>query len=162
MGKRGPKPKPTTLRILEGNPGRRPLNAAEPHPAPGVPDPPDHVQGRAREMWLTLGAQLSSCGMITAVDGHALELLCDTYAKYCEMTAESARTGPVLMDPDNPLRFKISPYWSQAQLLSQKLYVLLREFGMTPSARSTMHVAGPAAESAATDPAAQYFRATTG
>jgi P27 family predicted phage terminase small subunit len=30
MGKRGPKPKPTALRILEGNPGRREFNLAEP------------------------------------------------------------------------------------------------------------------------------------
>jgi len=30
MGKRGPKPKPTALRILEGNPSRRELNADEP------------------------------------------------------------------------------------------------------------------------------------
>ncbi|MGI9159867.1 MAG: P27 family phage terminase small subunit [Saprospiraceae bacterium] len=30
MGKRGPKPKPTAIRILEGNPSRRELNANEP------------------------------------------------------------------------------------------------------------------------------------
>lgn len=29
MGKRGPKPKPTALRVLEGNPGRLPLNPDE-------------------------------------------------------------------------------------------------------------------------------------
>ena len=162
MAKRGPKPKPTALRILEGNPGRRPLNTNEPQPPGGMPDPPEHIQGRALDMWHTLAPQLAACGMVTAVDAHALELLVDCYAKYCEMTAEASRTGPVLMDPDNPLKFKISPYWSQAQVLAQRLYVLLREFGMTPSARSTMHVSGPATEPAAPDPAAQYFRATTG
>lgn len=31
MGKRGPKPKPTALRVFEGNPSRRELNAEEPH-----------------------------------------------------------------------------------------------------------------------------------
>jgi P27 family predicted phage terminase small subunit len=30
MGKRGPKPKPTALKVLEGNPSRRPLNELEP------------------------------------------------------------------------------------------------------------------------------------
>ena len=30
MNKRGPKPKPTALRVLEGNPGRREINADEP------------------------------------------------------------------------------------------------------------------------------------
>lgn len=30
MGKRGPKPKPRLIRLLEGNPGRLPINEAEP------------------------------------------------------------------------------------------------------------------------------------
>lgn len=30
MGRRGPKPKPTALRLLEGNPGRLPINENEP------------------------------------------------------------------------------------------------------------------------------------
>lgn len=29
MGKRGPKPKPTAIRLLEGNPGRMPINPSE-------------------------------------------------------------------------------------------------------------------------------------
>ncbi len=37
MGQRGPAPKPTALRILEGNPGKRPLNASEPRPRAGRP-----------------------------------------------------------------------------------------------------------------------------
>ena len=36
MAKTGRKPKPTALKRLEGNPGKRPLNAMEPVP-PTVP-----------------------------------------------------------------------------------------------------------------------------
>jgi P27 family predicted phage terminase small subunit len=38
---RGPAPTPTHLRILKGNPGKRPLNKAEPKPEKGPVDPPD-------------------------------------------------------------------------------------------------------------------------
>jgi hypothetical protein len=32
MGRRGPPPQPTKLRLLSGNPGKRPLPRAEPQP----------------------------------------------------------------------------------------------------------------------------------
>jgi hypothetical protein len=40
---RGRKPKPTKLRILEGNRGKRPLPVGEPEPDPSVPSPPDFL-----------------------------------------------------------------------------------------------------------------------
>ena len=45
---RGPPPKPTYLRILEGNPSKRPLNRNEPQPPPvETLDPPDYLGGHA-------------------------------------------------------------------------------------------------------------------
>lgn len=41
MAIRGKKPKPTNLKILEGNPGKRPLNLNEPKPIPIAPECPD-------------------------------------------------------------------------------------------------------------------------
>ncbi|MEQ8198694.1 MAG: phage terminase small subunit P27 family, partial [Clostridiaceae bacterium] len=32
MAQRGRKPKPTAIKVLEGNPGKRPLNKNEPKP----------------------------------------------------------------------------------------------------------------------------------
>ena len=40
MGKRGPKPKPTALNLLDGNPSRRPLNHLEPTCAHPLVMPP--------------------------------------------------------------------------------------------------------------------------
>lgn len=41
---RGRKPKPTHLKLLEGNPGHRPINGAEPKPNPGLPTCPHSSQ----------------------------------------------------------------------------------------------------------------------
>jgi hypothetical protein len=35
MGLRGPAPEPTALKLLRGNPGKRPLNTLEPKPPTG-------------------------------------------------------------------------------------------------------------------------------
>jgi len=36
----GNRPKPTALKLLQGNPGRRPINKAEPKPKRGIPAMP--------------------------------------------------------------------------------------------------------------------------
>jgi hypothetical protein len=50
MGRRGPPPQPTKLRLLSGDPGKRPLPRAEPQPI-GLPQKPDFVTGSASEAW---------------------------------------------------------------------------------------------------------------
>ena len=42
---------PTHLKLLKGNPGRRPLNEAEPKPPRSRPDAPAHMSDKARETW---------------------------------------------------------------------------------------------------------------
>ena len=59
---RGPPPKPTYLRILEGNPSKRPLNRNEPQPPPvETLDPPDYLGGHARAR-LERHAPVDDCG----------------------------------------------------------------------------------------------------
>jgi hypothetical protein len=45
---RGRKPKPTFLKVLDGNPGKRPLNDQEPRPPQGIPDRPDWLDAEAQ------------------------------------------------------------------------------------------------------------------
>ena len=47
----GRRPKPTHLKLIQGNPGKRSLNDAEPNPPRGVPSPPDHMTSAAKEAW---------------------------------------------------------------------------------------------------------------
>ena len=48
---RGRKPKPTLMKQLNGNPGKRPLNDREPVPPAGTPTPPDYLDDVARQEW---------------------------------------------------------------------------------------------------------------
>ena len=47
----GRKPKPTALKKLEGNPGKRKLNTKEPVPGKGMPDCPKWLLPVAKEEW---------------------------------------------------------------------------------------------------------------
>ena len=44
----GRKPKPTAIKKLEGNPGKRKLNKNEPVPAKGMPECPDWLLPEAK------------------------------------------------------------------------------------------------------------------
>ena len=50
----GRKPKPTALKKLEGNPGKRKLNTKEPVPGKGMPDCPKWLLPEAKKEWKRL------------------------------------------------------------------------------------------------------------
>ena len=57
--RRGTKPTPTHLRLLQGNPHKRSVNPVEPQPEQiPLPDPPEHLQGHARLEWERAGKVL--------------------------------------------------------------------------------------------------------
>ena len=48
---RGRKPKPTHLKLIEGNPGKRPIRTGPERPTTAMPEPPDHLNADARTEW---------------------------------------------------------------------------------------------------------------
>jgi len=79
MATRGRKPKPTALKALEGNPGRRALNENEPKPRGAVSACPDWLEDEAKAEWARMGEILARMGVLTEVDLTAC-------AGYCQAT----------------------------------------------------------------------------
>ena len=48
---RGRRPKPSRIKALTGNPGKRPLNAHEPRPVPALPECPPELSPAGRQEW---------------------------------------------------------------------------------------------------------------
>lgn len=88
----GRRPKPTALKLVTGNPGRRPLNSAEPTSPPYSAPPPKHLSNTAKETWERLTLLLNSMGILTIADAFALERLCDIYAEILRYRALIERT----------------------------------------------------------------------
>lgn len=72
---RGRKPIPSALKLLRGNPGKRPLPANEPRPASGAARP-DWLQPAAREEWDKLATELARLGLLSVLDANALAGYC--------------------------------------------------------------------------------------
>ena len=132
MGKRGPRPKPTALRVLEGNPSKRPLPPNEPKPpsisAPAAPLTLDAV---GRTEWRRLAPQLQTLGLLTEIDRSALEVCCQIYSELRQLRLQRRRW---LRDKD-----KRDAIWRVDSALDRKggLYrQYLAEFGLTPAART--------------------------
>lgn len=77
----GRRPKPTHLKVVTGNPGKRKLNDKEPQPAKEIPSPPSHLTDWGKVAWGRLTLLLDQMGVLTVADTFALERLCDLYAE---------------------------------------------------------------------------------
>lgn len=143
MGRRGPPPKPTKLKILAGNPGRRRLNESEPQPRAGIPRCPQWLDELARTCWKQIVPELESMGVLTQIDAQALAHYCDTWADWRrarDFLREHGQAYP-LKNPDGSVRY-LQPF-PQVAIARNLLQVLTRyqqEFGMTPASRSRIHV----------------------
>ena len=81
MAQRGRKPKPTALKVLEGNPGGRPLNPNEPKPAKKAPRCPSWLEDEAKKEWKRMGKTLEQMGLLTEMDMAAFAGYCQAYAR---------------------------------------------------------------------------------
>lgn len=152
MATRGPRPKPTRLKELAGNPGKRPLNRGEPKPKAGVPTPPSHLDGTARREWKRISQQLAACRLLTAVDRTALALYCTAYSRWAEAEKQVREVGTVVRTKNGyPV---LSPYLIVANKAMEQLTRLLAELGLSPAARTRISIAGPSSEN---DSAEQEF-----
>ena len=68
----GRKPKPTAIKKLEGNSGKRKLNTKEPIPAKGMPNCPEWLLAEAKKEWERLADLMNQMGVLTEVDMVAL------------------------------------------------------------------------------------------
>lgn len=132
MAKKGPKPRPTRLRIMDGNPGKRPLNAREPMPTRGVPECPDWLDGEARAKWVHLVPELDRLGLLTLADGEQLAAFCQSWAEFRLTTELLQREGRVI---DTPHGKKGHPAVVQQRSALAALAKFGALFGLSPADR---------------------------
>jgi P27 family predicted phage terminase small subunit len=130
----GRRPKPSHLKLLQGNPGKRPLNANEPKPPVELPPPPDHLNEAARKEWNRLGPQLVKLNLLSAIDSSAFAGYCVLYSRWVEAEEMLAKTGPVFKAPSGYPQ--LSPYYTIANQCLAQMRQYLIEFGMSPASRS--------------------------
>jgi P27 family predicted phage terminase small subunit len=147
MTAKGRRPKPTYLRLVTGNPGRRPINGNEPKPESTVPEPPPELLDDARKEWDRLAVPLSKLGLLTELDRGVLAALCQAYGRW--VVAERGIAALALRQPTlQGLLIKTTngnmiqnPLVGIANKAFADYVRYAGEFGMTPSARSRISTA---------------------
>lgn len=89
----GRRPKPTALKVLQGNPGKRKLNQGEPKPPEGEVTVPETLSGVAKVVWGELAPVALAMGTLTTADVAAFGTLCELEATRREASAEKDRKG---------------------------------------------------------------------
>jgi P27 family predicted phage terminase small subunit len=136
----GRRPKPTHLKLLQGNPGKRPINRQEPKPEMEMPGVPEHLSEAAKAEWTRMGEQLHRLGLLTSIDRSAFAAYCVIYARWVDAEEALKKSGPVVRSPSGyPM---LSPYYTVANQSLSQMRTYLTEFGMTPSSRSRTSVRG--------------------
>lgn len=138
---RGRKPIPTQLKLLSGNPGKRPLNEGEPQPAPLAPSCPPELSQAAKEEWNRLVPELVALGLMTRLDRAALAAYCQAYAIYLDAIQAVQKYGQLVKSPNEyPM---MSPYLTIANRQAEIMIRIASEFGFTPASRSRISAAEP-------------------
>ena len=138
---RGRKPKPTVLKIREGNPGKRRLNDREPTPPEGLPDRPPMLAGEAAAEWDRTVVVLHEMGLLTRADRSALAAYCTAYARWLQAEEQVAKFGTIVKSPEKGFPMK-SPYLTVADQALETMRKFMVEFGLTPSSRSRIRLPG--------------------
>lgn len=133
----GRKPKPTALKVLEGNPGKRALPEGEPQPAiPSNLDPPIWLDELGREAWEQLAPELGRLGMLTVLDMPLFALSCQLYGtirragKASKTLTQRSRANGLVARP------QVGQFTTGLNTLRQ----LWSDFGVTATARARLGV----------------------
>lgn len=135
------RPKPTALKVLQGNPGGRSLNMNEPKPAVRIPEPPEELSPDARKEWNRLTPYLLRMGLISDADRAAFSAYCQSYGRWIEAERYLRDEGEIIVtDKGNLVQ---NPRLWVSNKAFEQMYKLLADFGLTPSSRSKLQVGAP-------------------
>lgn len=132
--------KPTQLKLVQGNPGKRAVNGNEPEPDL-LQDltPPPHLAAPVAAVWNQLAPQLRKAHILTVIDTPALEIACDAIAVF-RLSMEKTADGKVLVKNAETGNVSLSPWEIVKSMSVKRALAVLREFGATPAARSKVVV----------------------
>lgn len=141
MGRRGPAPTPTPLKLLRGETRPSRVNYRAPQPLRSLPLKPADLAPAAALAWERVVTELGPTGVLTGADRDVLRLYVEALVRYEQAAALYAGSGPLIRGArggelvKNPL----APIVRDGATL---VLALARELGLTPSARSGLRAPG--------------------
>jgi P27 family predicted phage terminase small subunit len=135
MGSRGPTPKTKAANALAGNPGKRSNAAKSPDPAKITNlRPPAFLPREAKKEWKRVVMELARLDLISDLDVMALAAYCNAFATWVSAMKNIREHGTLVRSPNGYAM--PSPYIKIQRDAQDEMLKWLREFGMTPAART--------------------------
>ena len=143
----GRPPKPTALKVIAGNAGKRPLNKQEPDPnyLKNL-DAPIWLHSAAKEVWDEVAPQLSAAKLLTDVDVQALAMGCVAIAQYRQAVRVAGgnlvKSKIVLDEEDKPVAAgeHLNPWMIVQSMAFKQAMAIFQQFGMSPAARTRIAI----------------------
>lgn len=147
MGRDGRRPRPTHLKALEGNPGKRPLNLAEPKTPPGRPIAPPDLSDDAKKEWQYIVPKLDEMGVLHKADRRNLVIYCELVATFNEATNWVKDKGVIVSGRNKGEAVK-NPAVQIQRDAARLISTYSRMFGLDPADRASLEVGGLPADAA--------------
>lgn len=145
-----PKPIPTNIKRLMGNPGKRRLPKPGEEPEPEIvstlPDPPEWLGPYGAREWERAGPVLIEQRLLTETDLYTFGAYCAAIDLMVESKLDIEKNGHTILGARGDVRNPALASFAQAVTA---LRGLACEFGMTPSSRARMRLPGDDGESLA-------------
>lgn len=132
MGRRGPRPLPTAVKLARGTYQPYRNSPAELHAAPGIPEMPVGFDAAERKEWHASAARLARMGVLNAENVDALTLLVKSKVRYLRLATKVHEMGEVIEDPSGNL--VRNPYAIAMEKAVAEYRRMCEAFGITPSA----------------------------
>lgn len=144
MGRRGTRPKPVAQHKLHGTYRAADHGNAVSIPS-GVPQAPAHLKGIALKEWNRVVPQLAAAKILSESDQTALATYCETAAVYRKLMDRIEKDRWISIGSTGR---ETSHYLIPAMHVARAdMLRYMREFGLTPSARTAIKVSPSAAPS---------------
>lgn len=137
MGKRGPPPKPSKLKKLQGTYRRDRAAPKEMAPPAGAPVRPGWLDAEGKREWDLVVPQLAACGILATIDAAMLADYCAAHSLAVRATKRYQREGLMVADGDRRVK---NPLIKVAQEARAQARLLAAEFGLSASSRSRISV----------------------
>lgn len=136
-GRRGRPAKPVTLKLLQGNPGKRPL-PEEIKVTTKKPVRPAFLDKDARKEWQRLIGPLYNSGVLTAAEQSIFAAYCQAYSRWVQAERKIQQLGDLVVKTRNGHQIP-NPYLPVANKAMEQMRGFANELGLTPSARARIN-----------------------
>jgi P27 family predicted phage terminase small subunit len=101
-----------------------------------MPTMPRWLSPEARKLWRQIGKLLLGAGLVSAVDGPALALVCQAYGRWvdAEVQLSKVRIDQHVVESEKGGLYT-NPLIHNVRMWRKEFLVAAREFGLTPAAR---------------------------